>query len=133
MAEKELNKILYVEDDPSIQAVVKVSLVNIGKFTIETCWNGKEALEQIDDFMPDLILSDVMMPEMDGVTMLKILKSNPKYSHIPLVFISARAQKNEVEEYLMFGAAYVLTKPFDPLALPNDLKSIWERINKKEQ
>ena len=129
MVKKELNKILYVEDDPNVQAVVKVSLVSIGKFTIKACWNGKEALESIEEFQPDLILSDVMMPEMDGVTMIKILKSDSRYSHIPVVFISARAQKHEVEEYMVHGATHVLTKPFDPITLPNELKSVWERIN----
>ena len=129
MADKQLNKILYVEDDPSVQAVVKISLVNIGKFAIKECWNGKEALEKIEDFMPDLILSDVMMPEMDGVTMLKKLRDDSRYDNIPLIFISARAQKHEVDEYLNLGAVHVLTKPFDPVTLPNQLKEIWEKIN----
>lgn len=128
MTRKELTKILCVEDDLNIQAILDVSLTNIGKFTVEACLNGTEALDAIDDFMPDLILSDVMMPETDGVTLLKKLRSNPAYDGIPLIFISARVQKNEVAEYLMFGAAGVINKPFDPLTLPEEIRAIWDKI-----
>lgn len=129
MTVKELKKILYVEDDPSIQAIATISLINIGGFEIKACYSGKEALEVIDDFQPDFILSDVMMPEVDGPTMLKTLRSNSKYDDIPLVFISARAQKHEIEEYIRIGATEVISKPFDPIALPDDLREIWKRIN----
>ena len=128
MTEKKLNKILYVEDDPSVQAVVKIALINIGKFDIRACWNGKEALEQIDDYMPDLIFSDVMMPELDGIMMLKLLRKNPKYDDITLIFISARAQQHEIEEYIRLGAAAVFAKPFNPLTLSDDIREIWEEI-----
>ncbi len=128
---KELNKILYVEDDPDIQTIASISLINIGKFNIRACNSGKEALEQIYDFDPELVLSDVMMPEIDGPTMLKTLRNDPeyaKYSKIPVIFISARAQKHQVEEYMKIGATEVFAKPFDPLALPNDIKEVWKRL-----
>jgi CheY-like chemotaxis protein len=125
---KVLNKILYVEDDINIQAISQVALTTIGNFEICCCYSGKEALEKIDEFDPDLVLSDVMMPEVDGPTMLKTLRNDPKYDKVPVVFISARAQKHEIDEYKRIGAAEVISKPFDPLSLPEELKAIWANL-----
>lgn len=70
-----LDRILFVEDDPDIQSIARLSLVAVGKFTVEICSSGLSALKAAPVFAPDLILLDVMMPEMDGISTLKALRS----------------------------------------------------------
>ena len=127
--QKELKKILYAEDEPDIQAIATIALENIGNFVLKTCNSGKEALDNIDEFNPDLVLTDVMMPEVDGPTLLKELKKNPKYENIPVIFMTAKAQTHEIEQYLKLGAVKIITKPFDPITLSKDIREIWGQLN----
>jgi CheY-like chemotaxis protein len=79
---------------------------------------GREAVARAIEEKPDAILLDVMMPVMDGPTTLSALRANPATQGIPVVFLTAKAMPSEVERLRGLGAAAVLTKPFDPLALP---------------
>ena len=74
----ELNRILYVEDEPDIQAVARISLESVGGFTLRICSSGEEALENAVEFNPQLLLLDVKMPGMDGPTTLTELKKIPE-------------------------------------------------------
>lgn len=125
MSKKKLEKILYVEDDIDIQAIAEVALRDIGNFTIKVCNSGTEALASIDEFEPDMIVSDVMMPEMDGLTLFQKLKENPKYSDLPFIFMTAKAQAHETEKYLSIGALKVIAKPFSPITLPDEIREAW--------
>jgi CheY-like chemotaxis protein len=129
MATRELRRILYVEDEPDIQMVAKLSLESLGGFTLDVCSSGAEALEKAAAFAPDLILLDVMMPGMDGPTTLRRLREIPSLSGVPAVFVTAKAQPHEIEEFKTLGAADVITKPFDPMALPDNVRAIWERTS----
>lgn len=129
MATRELRRILYVEDEPDIQMVAKLSLESLGGFTLDVCSSGAEALEKAAAFAPDLILLDVMMPGMDGPTTLRRLREIPSLSGVPAVFMTAKAQPHEIEEFKTLGAADVITKPFDPMALPDNVRAIWERTS----
>ncbi len=120
-----LQKILYVEDEPDIQTITSMALETFGNFTLKICNNGKEALECIESFEPDLVLSDVMMPEMDGPTLLQNLKNNPKFQNIPVIFTTAKAQLHEIEHYKELGAANVLSKPFNLTTLSSELQELW--------
>lgn len=124
----ELSKILYVEDEPDIQAVTKLALEEIGGFTLEVCGNGDEALAKAVEFAPDLLLLDVMMPGMDGPTTLKALREIPELSATPAIFMTAKVQPHEVEEYKALGAIDVIAKPFDPMTLSDNLRNIWNRL-----
>jgi CheY-like chemotaxis protein len=124
-----LNKILYVEDDNDIQTIGKITLETFGNFTVTTCNSGLEALKKVKDVMPDLILMDVMMPEMDGLTALMEFKKDPELAKIPVVFMTAKAQVHEVERYIESGATGVIVKPFDPVMLCPQIKEIWEKFN----
>ena len=124
----ELNKILYVEDEPDIQAVTKLALEEIGGFSLEVCGNGDEALAKAVDFAPDLLLLDVMMPGMDGPTTLKALREIPELANTPAIFMTAKVQPHEVEEYKALGAVDVIAKPFDPMTLSENLRNIWNRL-----
>lgn len=123
---RELNRITYVEDEPDIREVAQIALVTIGGFTLDICVNGMEAVENAPAFEPDLILLDVMMPEMDGVETFKNLRSNPKLAKTPIVFMTAKANSEDIERYSALGCAGVITKPFDPMTLPDEIRGIWD-------
>lgn len=129
MPNRPLNKIMLVEDDLDIQEVAVMALSDFGGFTVEVCSSGLEALERVGDIAPDLVLLDVMMPGMDGPTALKELKANEATRAIPVVFMTARSQPHEVEEYKALGAVDVITKPFDPIQLGDVVRGIWAGID----
>lgn len=121
----ELKRILYVEDDPDIQAITMMVLETINNFTLEACSGGREALDKAVAFQPDLILLDVMMPGMDGPETLKGLRNFPELAQTPVVFMTAKVQPQEVKGYLDLGAVGVIAKPFDPMTLAQELRDIW--------
>lgn len=122
-----LKKILYVEDEPDIRSIAQVALEDIGQFNVKFCTNGQEALEQAEDFSPDLILLDVMMPGMDGPTTLQNLRKNPNLADIPAIFMTAKAQTNEIESYRKMGVLDIIIKPFDPMQLAETLQKCWKK------
>lgn len=121
-----LERILYAEDEPDIQAVAKLALEMVGGFQVLICNNGQEALEKVDGFAPDLILLDVMMPGMDGPTTLQNLRANPATAAIPAIFLTAKVQPTEVAQFQALGALNVIAKPFDPMMLATQVRQIWE-------
>ncbi len=120
-----LDRISYVEDEPDIRAVAELALTKIGGFTLDICANGAEAIERTPEFMPDLILLDVMMPGIDGKEVLKQLQKIPETARTPIIFMTAKAQRHEVEAYKALGAIDVIPKPFDPLMLSSNIRKIW--------
>ena len=128
MSEQDINRILYVEDEPDIQAVAKLALEQVGQFTLEVCSSGNEALDKAAAFSPDLILLDVMMPEMDGPTTLSKLRDIDGLQSTPAIFMTARVQPHEIQEYQAMGAVDVIAKPFDPMMLSNQIREIWARV-----
>ncbi len=124
---KELNSILLVEDEADIQEVARLSLETLGKFTVHVCNNGKSALDSAPKIMPDLIMLDVMMPGMDGLTTLKNLRAQPETAKIPVIFMTAKAQVNEMKHYIECGALGAISKPFDPMKLTEEIRNIWKQ------
>ncbi|VAX00277.1 Two-component transcriptional response regulator, LuxR family [hydrothermal vent metagenome] len=124
---KELQRILYVEDEPDIQAVARIALETVGGFTVEICSSGFEAVEKASDFNPDLLLLDVMMPGMDGVSTLQELRKQPGLENTPAMFMTAKVRPSEVEQLRKEGAIDVIPKPFDPMTLSENLKSLWNK------
>lgn len=106
-------KILVVDDEPHIVRLVQVNLEKAG-YTVSTASNGREALDVVEEVQPDLVVLDVMMPEMDGLEALKRLKENPVTSEIPVILLTAKAQDADVFEGWKSGADLYLTKPFNP-------------------
>lgn len=124
---EELTRILYVEDEPDIQTVAQLALEMVGGFTLEVCSSGREALEKITAFNPQLILLDVMMPGMDGPTTLGKLRELQQFAATPVVFMTAKVQPSEVAGYKQIGAVDVIPKPFDPMTLASQVQDIWGR------
>ncbi|MBL1143285.1 MAG: response regulator [Proteobacteria bacterium] len=111
------NKILYVEDEEDIRTVARISLETVGGFIVKICASGKEALQVVEDFKPDLILLDVMMPDMDGPATLLEIRKIASLKNVPAAFMTAKVQANEIEHFYSLGAVDVIPKPFDPMTL----------------
>lgn len=124
-----LQRVLHVEDDPSIQEVARIALEIVGGFDVTTCDDGYAALARVVEWQPDLILLDVMMPGIDGPTTLARLREAPASRDIPVIFMTARVQASEIEHYRAIGALDVIVKPFDPMALAGQLRDIWEKAH----
>ena len=128
MSKVDINRILYVEDEPDIQAVAKMALEQVGRFTLEVCSSGQEALDKAELFSPELMLLDVMMPEMDGPTTLEKLRTIKGLKTTPAIFITARVQPHELQEYIEMGVKDVIAKPFDPMTLSSQIREILEKV-----
>jgi CheY-like chemotaxis protein len=122
----ELATILYVEDDPDIQNIGKLALEHIGGFKVSCCNSGREALAKLKSSTPQLLLLDVMMPDMDGIETYKSVRALSNGKDIPVVFMTAKVQASEIKEYVSMGAIGVISKPFEVANLPDQLRSIWE-------
>jgi two-component system OmpR family response regulator len=123
-----LERILLVEDEPDIQAITRVALEMIGGFKLEVCNSGVEALQKAPEFAPDLILLDVMMPVMDGPGTLAALRNLTQTATTPVIFMTAKVHPSEVAEYIKLGALDVIAKPFDPMHLASNIKTIWSAV-----
>lgn len=123
-----LQKIMLVEDEEDIRAVAELALEAVGGFTVKTCGSGVCALENLDAFRPQLILLDVMMPGMDGPSTLRAIRERPEFEDIPVIFITAKVQPEEVRGYLAAGAVDVISKPFDPMKLSEKIRDIWKNL-----
>lgn len=120
-----LHRILMVEDDEDIQVVARLALEAQGGFLVEICSSGAEAIARAPHFEPDLILLDVMMPEMDGLSTLQALRQLPHTARTPIIFMTAKVQPQEVAYYKEQGAAGIVSKPFDPMTLAATINDIW--------
>lgn len=125
-----LERILYAEDDGDIQQIALLALETLGGFTIKTCNDGLEALTAIEDFAPQLLLLDVMMPNMDGPTALMKIREIAAFKKTAAIFMTAKVQSEEIKEYLDMGAIGVIAKPFDPMTLADQIRDIWEKSDK---
>ena len=122
----ELRRVLCVEDDPDIRMIIEFSLTTVGGLEVCLCAGGQLALDQAPVFRPDLVLLDVMMPGLNGPETLAALRLLPCMKGVPVVFMTAKAMPDEVEELLQYGATGVIVKQFDPMALPENIRIYWE-------
>lgn len=103
--------ILVVDDNDDSLRIIQAVLQNNG-YEVEVERNGKGALERVRQKTPELMLLDVMMPEMSGIEVLEKLRSSPQTSRIPVILLTAKAQDEDVITGYQFGADYYITKPF---------------------
>jgi two-component system, OmpR family, response regulator len=121
-------RILHVEDDPSIRMVTSLTLEKVGGFTVLSCESGETALKQAQDFNPQVLLLDVMMPGMDGPATLLALQQQLDLSDRLVLFMTAKAQQQELDHYQSLGAWAVISKPFDPMTLPEQINQHWRNF-----
>jgi CheY-like chemotaxis protein len=116
-------KILLVDDEHDIRRIAFLSLTRLGGMDVVEASSGVEALAKAETERPDAILLDMMMPLMDGVATFAALRGQPATATIPVIFLTAKAMKAEVDRLKAMGAIAVLTKPFDPAALPEQVRA----------
>lgn len=126
-----LKHVLCIDDEKDILEVAQMCLETVAGFTVTTLDSGKKAVAEAASIKPDFILLDVMMPEMDGPTTLKALRQIQALDQVPIVFMTARVQPAEVEQYLEMGASGVIPKPFDPMTLSEQVTAIHEKFHAK--
>lgn len=117
-------KVLYVDDEPDIREVAVLALGLDPRIEVRAASSGPEALALLEAgaFAPDVVLLDIMMPGMDGPTVLAEMLRRPRLAAVPVVFITARAQSHELARFREMGAVGVITKPFDPMTLALELR-----------
>jgi CheY-like chemotaxis protein len=120
-----LSDILLIEDDPDVRTIAAIALEDIGGFRLTLCSSGAEALAQLRRAVPQLILLDVMMPDMDGPATFAEIQRLALDPAPPVVFMTAKVQPAETQHYLQLGAAGVIAKPFDPMTLSDALRTLW--------
>lgn len=113
-----------VDDDQDLLRIAQLSLKNVGKWTVLLAASGPQALQLAQSEAPDVILLDVMMPDMDGLTTLAQLRSSQVTAAIPVIFLTAKVQAHEVDHYVGLGALGVIIKPFDPMTLPAEVEKL---------
>ena len=123
-----LREILYVDDEPDIREIVQMALGLMPTLSVSTADSGMRALQSMQESKPDLVLLDVMMPNMDGPTTLQQMRSQPELQSIPVIFMTAKAMPQEVARFRALGAAAVIAKPFDPMLLAENVMAIWEGL-----
>jgi adenylate cyclase len=128
-------KLLLVDDSPSIREILEDKLKEAG-YMVYSAENGRHAIEIIADFTPDLVITDVSMPEMDGFALCRHLKQDPKVRDIPVIMLTAATEEKEVCEGLGLGASDYIRKPFSPaeliLRVQNILKGAREKSRLQE-
>jgi CheY-like chemotaxis protein len=119
-------RILIIDDEADIREVAQVSLELVGHYEVLTAASGRDGLQSAQAGQPDAILLDVSMPDLDGPGTLAQLRANTATREIPVVFLTARTQAAERDRLSQLGPAGILTKPFDPLKLAQELAATLE-------
>ncbi len=124
---EKLKKIMYVEDDPDLQQIVRLGLETGGGYDIKVCDSGRQAIREIKEFQPDLLILDVLMPELSGTQTLDVIRKIPGFEERPAIFLTSKTQPHLLEEYRRLRAIGVIRKPLNPLKLSGQVKEIWEK------
>ena len=119
-----ITKIMIVDDDEDICTVVELAARRVGGWDVVVAASGQEALAKARSERPDVILLDAMMPVLDGPATLVKLREEPSTATIPVIFLTAKVQRREVERYMALGAIGVIRKPFDAMTLPDEVRRI---------
>lgn len=122
----ELQRVLCVEDDPDIRSILEFSLRQVGGLEVLMCASGDDALAQLPAFGPQLVLMDVMMPGLSGPQTLQAMRERNWLQGVPVVFLTAKAMRDELESLMTHGVSGIIVKPFDPVRLPQDLRIYWQ-------
>lgn len=104
------NSVLLVDDDPNLRELLR-HMLELGGSKVVEAEDGLDALEKLEGFMPNIIVLDVMMPNLDGVSLCKKLRANATYANLPILMVSGKTQYKAVQEGLAAGANRYLCKP----------------------
>jgi DNA-binding response OmpR family regulator len=121
-----LQRILLADDEPDILEISRIALETVGGFEVSVCPSGRALLERLTDFEPDLIIVDVLMPDMTGPEVLQEVRRRPELNGVPVVYLTGVIQEEELGELRETGVADVILKPFDPMTLADRINEIWK-------
>lgn len=122
-------KILIIEDNDDIREST-AEILELANYEVFQANNGRAGVDMANEHLPDLILCDIMMPELDGYGVLYLLNKNPQTSATPFIFLTAKAERMDMRKGMEMGADDYLVKPFDDVELLNAIET---RLSKREK
>ena len=124
-----MKKVLVIEDNQDVRENI-ADIIELENYKVITAENGKIGVEKAFQNVPDIIICDIMMPELDGYDVFKHLSVNPKMASVPFVFLTAKAEKEDMRKGMNLGADDYLTKPFSTRDI---LKRVQEMMNEERK
>jgi len=118
-------RVLVVDDDPMVTRLVRINL-ELENFEVEEAWDGKTAMRMMRDNRPDLLVLDIMMPQMDGWEILKLVREDEQLHDLPVVVLTAKVQEEDIARGWRMGADGYIVKPFNPVILADALRKVLE-------
>ncbi len=116
--------ILLIDDEPNLAEVISICLTSFKGWNIKVANSGKTGLSIVQTVKPDAILLDVMMPEMDGLTVYQALQKNPDTQNIPVIFLTAKVQASDLKKFAQLGVVGTIAKPFEPLMIADQITQL---------
>ena len=116
--------ILIIDDEDDIRDVAQVALETVGGWRVSTASNGSDGLAQLQLQMPDAVLLDVMLPDVDGIEVFKQIQQNPQTQHLPVLLMTAKTQTTDQQRFLKLGVTGIITKPFKAMLLAEQITKI---------
>ena len=117
-------RILVVEDSPMTRSLIVSSLENMGDFIVVEASNGLQALRKLPEVSPDLVITDINMPDINGLEVVRFVKQNDNFKHIPVIIVTTEGRDIDRERGLALGADRYLVKPFEPEELQAFVKEL---------
>ena len=121
-----LQRILLADDEPDILEISRIALETVGGFEVSVCLSGKTLLERLPEFKPDLVIVDVLMPDMTGPEVFEEIRRRPEYDEVPVIYLTGVIQEEELEDLRETGVADIILKPFDPMTLADRINGVWK-------
>ncbi len=128
-SEKDAKRVLIVDDEAAFTRMVKLNLENTGNYTVRTVNESRKAVEEVKEFAPDIILLDVVMPEVDGGDVALNLRARTATKHIPIIFVSAMVSQQESKKgFYQSGGEHFLAKPVDTETLCGAIETVLSSV-----
>ena len=124
-----LQRVMLADDEPDIVEISRIALETVGGYEVAVCASGGELLQRAPEFNPDLIIVDVLMPDLGGHEVFEQLRGLPEFAETPIVFLTGLIHEDELDVLRSYGAADIILKPFDPMTLAHRVAGIWESLN----
>lgn len=126
-----LQRILLADDEPDILEIARIALETVGGFEVSVCSSGKKLIERLYEFEPDLVIVDVLMPDMTGPEVFEEIRRRPEFDAVPVIYLTGVIQEEELEDLRKTGITEVILKPFDPMTLADRINDVWKGTHGK--